>query len=137
MTPAPGRGGDQVRDVRAHVAVPAVPPGAATGHGVGGVDADVLDGGDGHRRIVGAVMVEAGRRRRSLPAPPHVVAESLREPDRDPARPWLHLLPDERRPQVVETGDRLVVWSSPWPAQPEALVRFELADGAGGGTDLT
>ncbi len=85
----------------------------------------------------GPAVVEAGRRRRALPAPPHVVAESLREPDRDPARPWLHLLPDEQRPRVAETGPGLVVWSSPWPAQPEALVRFELVVGRDGGTDLT
>ena len=81
--------------------------------------------------------VEAGRRRRNLPAPPHVVAESLREPDRDPARPWLHLLRDEQRPRVVEAAEGLVVWSSPWPAQPEALVRFGLVPDGGGGTDLT
>jgi hypothetical protein len=57
--------------------------------------------------------VEAGRRRRKLPAPPHVVAESPREPDCDPARPWLHLLRAEQRPRVVEAAEGLVVRSSP------------------------
>ena len=82
-------------------------------------------------------MIEAGSRRRAQPAPPHVVAESLIEPDRDPARPWLHLLRDEQRPRVVEAAPpRLVVWSTLWPRQPEALVRFDLAPEPSGGTDL-
>lgn len=80
-------------------------------------------------------MIEAGARRRNLPAPPHVVGESLCEPDRDPARPWLHLRDDEQRPVVVERTPNLVVWSSLWPRQPEALIRFDL-DPGNGGTDL-
>jgi len=81
-------------------------------------------------------MLEGGTRRRELPAPPHVVARSLTEPDRDPARPWLLLLPDEQRPDVLEfRPPRLVVWSSLWPSRPDAVVRFDLA-GRGGGTDL-
>jgi len=81
-------------------------------------------------------LVEGGARRRNLPAPPHAVAESLCEPDRDPARPWLHLRGDEQRPAVVEKrGVELVVWSSLWQEQPEALIRFELAPQRGG-TDL-
>lgn len=80
-------------------------------------------------------MLDAGSRRRNLPAPPHVVAESLCAPDRDPARPWLHLLDDEQRPDVVQRTPELVVWSSLWSAQPEALIRFELGPGSGG-TDL-
>lgn len=78
-------------------------------------------------------MIEIGSRRRAQPAPPHVVAASVIPPDSDPARPWLHLLRDEQRPRVVEADPpRLVVWSSLWPKQPEALVRFELEpDGAG------
>lgn len=54
-------------------------------------------------------------------------------PDRDSARPWLHLLDDETRPQIVEAAPPgLVVWSTLWPELPEALVRFDLdADGQG------
>lgn len=81
-------------------------------------------------------MIEAGSRRRGQPAPPHVVAHSLMQPDDDPARPWLHLIDDELRPRVVEAAPPgLVVWSSLWPRQPEALVRFDLA-ADGEGTDL-
>jgi hypothetical protein len=54
-------------------------------------------------------MPEAGTRRRSRPAPPHVVAEALAEPDRDPARPSLEL---------------------------RASIRFDLAADGTGGTDL-
>jgi hypothetical protein len=57
-------------------------------------------------------------------------------PDSDPARPWLLLQPDEQRPLVVESGDGVVVWSSLWPRQPEALIRFDLAPD-GSGTALT
>lgn len=32
--------------------------------------------------------------------------------------------------------DGVVVWSSLWPRQPEALIRFELTSDGGGGTDL-
>jgi hypothetical protein len=82
-------------------------------------------------------VIEAGSRRRAQPAPPRVVAESLMEPDRDPARPWLLLLGDEQRPHVVDAAPPgLVVWSTLWPRQPEALVRFDLAPERSGGTDL-
>jgi hypothetical protein len=83
-------------------------------------------------------MIEVGSRRRSQPAPPHVVFEALTQPDRDPARPWLDLLPDERRPEVVEAREpELVVWSSLWERRPDALIRFELpVDGPGYDTDL-
>jgi hypothetical protein len=82
-------------------------------------------------------VIEVGTRRRAQPAPPHVVAESLQEPDRDPARPWLRLLADEQRPLVVEVrSPELVMWSSLWPSRPDALVRFDLAPDGGGGTDL-
>jgi len=65
------------------------------------------------------------------------VAESLMEPDRDPTRPWLRLLADEVRPQIVEARPpELVVWSSLWPSRPDALVRFDLAPDGRGGTDL-
>jgi len=75
---------------------------------------------------------EAGRRCRTQAPPPHVVVASLVVPDADPARPWLLLQPDEQRPRVVEAGDGVVVWSSLWPRQPEALIRFDVTpDGAG------
>jgi hypothetical protein len=82
-------------------------------------------------------VIEAGTRKRGQPAPPHVVALSLSEPDRDPARPWLLLLDDEQRPRIVEARPpELVVWSSLWPSRPDALVRFDLAADGHGGTDL-
>jgi hypothetical protein len=82
-------------------------------------------------------VLEVGTRRRAQPPPPHIVAESLLEPDRDPARPWLRLLADEVRPRIVEARPpALVVWSSLWPSRPDALVRFDLAPDGRGGTDL-
>lgn len=82
--------------------------------------------------------MEAGSRRRALPAPPHVVAESLcrTEGPSPRSRPWLDLLPDERCPVIVERAPGLVVWSSLWPCLPEALIRFQLEPEPGGGTDL-
>lgn len=83
-------------------------------------------------------MIEAGSRKREQPAPPHIVAESLCEPNRDPARQWLQLLHDEQAPRVVDARvPELVVWSSLWPSRPDAIVRFDLApDRSGQGTDL-
>ena len=82
-------------------------------------------------------MLEAGSRKRNQPAPPHVVFEALTEPDRDPGRPWLALLDDEQRPQLVEADKPcLVVWSSLWTRRPDAIVRFDLPVGSSGGTDL-
>ncbi|MEU4675601.1 hypothetical protein [Micromonospora sp. NPDC023737] len=82
-------------------------------------------------------MIEAGSRVRGQPPPPHVVFEALTEPDRDPARPWLRLLDDERSPQILR-ADRphLVVWSSLWPRRPDAQVRFDLEPDGGAGTRL-
>ena len=83
-------------------------------------------------------MIEVGARRRNQPAPPHVLFEALTQPDRDPARPWLLLLDDERRPEVLEAvePDR-VVWSSLWHRRPDARIRFELPRARDGqGTDL-
>jgi len=67
-----------------------------------------------------------------------VVFEALCDPDRDPTRPWLRLLEDERRPEVVEASvPDLVVWSSLWDRRPDARIRFELPRDRGGyGTDL-
>ena len=83
-------------------------------------------------------MIEVGSRRRNQPAPPHAVYEALTEPDRDLARPWLVLLGDERRPDIlVAEKPHLVVWSSLWDRRSDAQVRFELPrDRAGYGTDL-
>lgn len=84
-------------------------------------------------------MMEAGSRRRNQPAPPHIVAESLITPDRDPNRPWLQLLADEQWPSILPTcTTELVVWTSLWPRQPEALVRFDMEPAAvpGSGTEL-
>lgn len=81
-------------------------------------------------------MHEVASRRRTQAPPPHVVVEALVEPDRDPLRPWLHLAADEQRPEVLEEdGPHRVVWSSSWPARPDARVRFDL-DVADGGTGL-
>jgi hypothetical protein len=72
-------------------------------------------------------VLEAGTRQRSQPAPTRVVFEALTDPDRDPARPWLHLLDDEQPPQVVESqSPHLVVWSSLWAKRPDARIRFDL-----------
>ncbi|MCV2491617.1 hypothetical protein OF117_19915 [Geodermatophilus sp. YIM 151500] len=83
-------------------------------------------------------MIEVGSRRRNQPAPPHAIFEALVEPDRDPTRPWLLLLDDEQRPEVVEADEPvLVVWSSLWKRRPDARIRFELPrDRSGFGTDL-
>ena len=74
-------------------------------------------------------MNSYGSRAQRLPAPPHVVWESLVHPYADGARPWLELLPDEVAPVVVEAArPELVVWSSLWPRRPDDLVRLELAE---------
>lgn len=73
-------------------------------------------------------MIEYGARAKRLPAPPHVVWESLTRPRRPGARPWLNLLADEVEPTVIESArPLLVVWSSLWPARPDDQIRFELA----------
>lgn len=81
-------------------------------------------------------MIEIGSRRRSQPAPPHVVFEALTEPDRDPSRPWLELLEDEQRPTVLHSeAPSTLTWSSLWTKRPDAVVRFDLPGGRAG-TDL-
>jgi hypothetical protein len=89
-------------------------------------------------RAYGVGVLEVGTRRKNQPPPPHVVFEALTQPDRDPARPWLVLLPDEQRPEVLVAKEpRLVVWSSLWPRRPDARVRFDLEqDAERSGTDL-
>ncbi|MCO1594115.1 hypothetical protein M8C17_02965 [Micromonospora sp. RHAY321] len=69
-----------------------------------------------------------GSRRRSQPAPPHVVWRSLRDPYEAGSRPWLELRDDEVPPRVVAGyAPVLVVWSSLWPHRPLDQVRFDLA----------
>jgi hypothetical protein len=82
-------------------------------------------------------VLEAGSRQRNQPAPPHVVFEVLTDPDRDPARPWLSLLDDERSPQLIEADQpNFVVWSSLWEKRPDAQIRFDLASDGAAGTHL-
>ena len=83
-------------------------------------------------------MIEVGSRRRNQPAPPRVLYEALTQPNRDPACPWLLLLDDERRPDILAAAEPEVVeWSSLWNRRPDARIRFELPpDSAGHGTDL-
>jgi len=78
-------------------------------------------------------MIEIGRRRRSLPAPPHVVWRSLTEPRRPDARPWLRLLDDEVEPVIVEAvAPTRVAWSSIWPSRPHDRIEFDVEpDGDG------
>ncbi len=87
---------------------------------------------------MGAEVVEVGRRKRELPPPPWVVWESLANPRRPQARPWLVLLDDEREPRILGTEkNKLVVWSSLWPSTPAVLIHFELASKGSAGTSLT
>jgi hypothetical protein len=82
-------------------------------------------------------VIEIGCRRRSQPAPPHVVFESLCDPDRDPSRRWLTLLDAEVRPRVlVAAAPTAVVWSSLWIKRADATVTFDLPLQEDGGTDL-
>ena len=81
-------------------------------------------------------MIEIGSRRRSQPAPPHVVFEALAEPNRDPARPWLILLKDEMRPRVLASDPPAALdWSSLWTKRPDATIHFDLPRSPDGGTD--
>jgi hypothetical protein len=78
-------------------------------------------------------VIEIGSRRRSLPAPPHIVWQSLTEPRRSDARSWLELLDDEVEPAIVEAvAPTRVVWSSIWPSRPHDRIEFDLVrDGDG------
>ena len=81
-------------------------------------------------------VVEVASRQRNQPAPPTVVYDDLCDPDRQPVRPWLHLLDDEIAPRVMEAErPGKVVWSSLWLSRPDARIQFDLQDGDGG-TDL-
>jgi hypothetical protein len=81
-------------------------------------------------------MESVASRVRSQPAPPAVIFDDLIGPNRQPSRPWLHLLDDEIAPVVVES-DRpsRVVWSSLWTKRPDAHIMFDLSP-AGGGSNL-
>jgi hypothetical protein len=82
-------------------------------------------------------VLAAGSRQRSQPAPPHVVFDVLRDPGRDPARPWLLLLDDEQAPRLIDAAEPdFVVWSSLWQKRPDARVRFDLASDGASGTQL-
>ena len=73
-------------------------------------------------------MIELGSKTHNLPAPPKVVWDSLVNPHRQGARPWLNLLSDEVEPKVLEAEEpRLLVWSSLWPSRPNDQVQFELS----------
>lgn len=75
---------------------------------------------------------EIGSRARKLPAPPRAVWESLTEPRRPGARPWLNLLPDEVEPRILEAEPpNRLVWSSLWLDRPQDQIALELtaADG--------
>ena len=54
-------------------------------------------------------MIEVGARRRNQPAPPRVIFEALTQPNRDPARPWVHLRSGEVWPQVVQADPPALV----------------------------
>jgi hypothetical protein len=84
-------------------------------------------------------VIEAGRRKRNQPAPPRACFEALTKPNRDPMRQWLKLADDEQPPTVIEAIEPdLVLWSSLWPARPDAVIRFDLPfDAERQGTDLT
>lgn len=82
-------------------------------------------------------MIEIGSRARWLPAPPAVVWESLTQPRRPGARPWLNLLDDEVEPRVLRADKpNIVVWSSLWPSRPDDEVHFELTGSDRGETLL-
>ncbi|MFC9790494.1 hypothetical protein [Rhodococcus sp. NPDC127528] len=82
-------------------------------------------------------MPEIASRRRTQPAPPHIVYRAIVEPDRDQTRPWLILHHDEQRPTGMGAVEpHLVVWSSLWPLRPDARVRFEIVGPPHGSTTL-
>ena len=81
-------------------------------------------------------MIELGSRTHKLPAPQHVVWESLTNPHRQGSRPWLILLSDEVEPEVLVAEEpTLLLWSSLWPSRPHDQVQLELSS-VGGETAL-
>ena len=70
------------------------------------------------------------RRRKTQPAPPHIVFGALTHPHAAGARPWLFLYDDEREPRVLQhEGPNLVVWSSIWPDRPTDQIVFTIEGG--------
>jgi hypothetical protein len=62
------------------------------------------------------------------------VFDSLLDPRRPGARPWLELLADEVEPTVLlQERPHLLVWSTLWPRHPRHRVRFDLTPEATGG----
>nr|WP_221194868.1 hypothetical protein [Hoyosella altamirensis] len=56
---------------------------------------------------------------------------------RDPTRPWLILLKDERAPAILGAAfPNLVSWSSIWPRRPDIHIRFDIVDDHHGGSDV-
>jgi hypothetical protein len=82
-------------------------------------------------------VIEIGSRKRNQPPPPHIVCQSLSDPNRDPDRPWLHLLDDEQLPAAITTEPpHTVTWSSIWTRRPDAVIRFDLSTDGSDGTSL-
>ncbi len=62
-----------------------------------------------------------------MPAPRHIIWQSLTQPRRPQARPWLNLLSDEIEPGILAVDEPTrVVWTSLWPSRPDDQVHFEL-----------
>jgi hypothetical protein len=81
-------------------------------------------------------VTDIGSRARSQPPPPEVLFEALRDPGRDPSRPWLNLLDDEQRPVILAADPPTsLTWSSLWCKRPDATIVFDLS-ASGGGTLL-
>jgi len=73
-------------------------------------------------------MIELGSRTHKLPAPQHVVWESLTNPHKRGSRPWLNLLSDEVEPAILVAEELTrLVWSSLWPSRPHDQVELELS----------
>ena len=81
-------------------------------------------------------MIELGSRTHRLPAPQHVVWESLTNPHKQGSKPWLRLLSDEVEPEILRAEEPTrLVWSSLWPSRPHDQVELELTS-VGGETAL-
>lgn len=84
-----------------------------------------------------AHVIEIGSRARTLPAPPHIVWDSLVEPHRPETHPWLSLLADEVEPRVLTAQKPShATWSSLWPSRPHDQIHFTLTASPDGGTLL-
>ena len=82
-------------------------------------------------------MIEIGSRERNQAPPPHIVCQSLSEPNNGPGRAWLELLDDEQPPVTITTDPpHTVTWSSIWTRRPGAVIRFNLSTDGSDGTSL-